>query len=133
MPRSLYGASNRYRIPQPQACLDEEMAEPDDSIDEELEDEPLDDDADDSAEVPDTDSAAPASDPDVESIEALIAKKEQAEDDPLMGLSREEKLETLAVKVVPRQETEFVCKRCFLVKHQSQLKDKKRTLCRDCA
>ena len=31
------------------------------------------------------------------------------------------------------QETEFVCKRCFLVKHRSQLADKKRTLCRDCA
>jgi hypothetical protein len=26
-----------------------------------------------------------------------------------------------------------VCKRCFLVKHRSQLADKKRTLCRDCA
>lgn len=110
------------------------MTDIDDTADEELEDDPVDDDADDPAEVPDTDSATPARDPEVESIEALIAKKEgQPDDDPLMSLSREEKLETLAVKVIPRQESEFVCKRCFLVKHQSQLKDKKRTLCRDCA
>ena len=70
----------------------------------------------------------------MESIEELIAKKESpADEDPLLAMSREEKLETLAVKVVPPQESEFVCKRCFLVKHQSQLKDKKRTLCRDFA
>ena len=36
-------------------------------------------------------------------------------------------------RVVPMHETEFVCRRCFLVKHRSQLADKKRTLCRDCA
>jgi hypothetical protein len=35
--------------------------------------------------------------------------------------------------VVPPQAGEFVCKRCFLVKHKSQLKDKNRMLCRDCA
>jgi len=34
---------------------------------------------------------------------------------------------------VPIQTTEFVCKNCFLVKHRSQLKDKKKMLCRDCA
>jgi hypothetical protein len=110
------------------------MADSDDPIEEELEEEPLDDDDPNVADVPEPDPTAPASDPEVESIEALIAKKEnQADDDPLLALSREEKLETLAVKVVPPQESEFVCKRCFLVKHQSQLKDKKRTLCRDCA
>jgi hypothetical protein len=26
-----------------------------------------------------------------------------------------------------------VCKSCFLVKHRSQLADRRRTLCRDCA
>lgn len=41
--------------------------------------------------------------------------------------------ETLTVKVVPEQPTEFTCQRCFLVKHRSQLKDKKRVLCNDCA
>ncbi|MEX0991992.1 MAG: DUF4193 family protein [Actinomycetota bacterium] len=73
----------------------------------------------------------------VESIEDLLAKKEGArsgdDDDSLLNLGREERLETLAVKVVPPQPTEFVCKRCYLVKHQSQLADKKKQLCRDCA
>lgn len=110
------------------------MTDPDDPIEEELEDEPLDDDDAEAPEIPEADPTVPVSDPDVESIEELIAKKEsQADEDPLLAMSREEKLETLAVKVVPPQESEFVCKRCFLVKHQSQLKDKKRTLCRDCA
>ena len=41
--------------------------------------------------------------------------------------------ETLTVKVVPPQPTEFTCRKCFLLKHESQLKDKRRMLCRDCA
>ena len=36
-------------------------------------------------------------------------------------------------KVLPVQHNEFVCKSCFLVKHRSQLADRRRTLCRDCA
>ena len=35
--------------------------------------------------------------------------------------------------VLPVQQNEFVCKNCFLVKHRSQLADRRRTLCRDCA
>jgi hypothetical protein len=76
---------------------------------------------------------------DVESIEELIVKKEARaaqeddEDDSVLSLTREERLEPLAVKVVPPQPTEFVCKNCYLVKHRSQLKDKTRMLCRDCA
>ncbi len=75
---------------------------------------------------------------DVESIEDLLVKKEaQAEedddDDSMLSLTREERLEPLAVKVVPPQPTEFICQNCYLVKHRSQLKDKKRMLCRDCA
>lgn len=71
----------------------------------------------------------------VESIEDILAKKDGAadEEDPLMSMTREERLEPLSVKVEPPRATEFVCKKCFLVKHQSQLKDKKRQLCRDCA
>ena len=48
-------------------------------------------------------------------------------------LGREEPLETLSVKVVPQQPTEFVCRKCYLVKHRSQLADKKKMYCRDCA
>lgn len=83
-------------------------------------------------EPPEPDPADP--NPVIESIEEILAKKEEgSDDDSLLNLSREERLEPLAVKVIPPQDTEFVCKRCFLVKHQSQLKDKKRQLCRDCA
>jgi len=95
----------------------------------------------------DAPSAEPAARPattdgpggDVESIEELIVKKEERaaqeddEDDSVLSLTREERLEPLAVKVVPPQPTEFVCKNCYLVKHRSQLKDKTRMLCRDCA
>ncbi len=73
---------------------------------------------------------------DVESIEDLLVKKEareEEEDDSILSMTREERLEPLAVKVVPPQPTEFICKKCYLVKHRSQLKDKAKMLCRDCA
>ena len=83
----------------------------------------------------------PAGEGDVESIEELLVKKEaqaeeaeaDEEEDVLVSLTREERLEPIDAKVVPPTASEFVCKRCFLVKHKSQLKDKKRMLCRDCA
>jgi Domain of unknown function (DUF4193) len=74
------------------------------------------------------------------SLEELIAKKEdrkpaeeEEEDESLLTVEREERLEPLAVKVVPPQPTEFICKKCHLVKHRSQLKDRAKQLCRDCA
>lgn len=39
----------------------------------------------------------------------------------------------LTVKVVPEQPDEFTCRRCFLVKHRTQLKDRRKMLCADCA
>jgi len=54
-------------------------------------------------------------------------------DESVLTLTREERLEPLAVKVVPPQPTEFICSNCYLVKHRSQLKDKAKMLCRDCA
>lgn len=111
------------------------MEDIDKPLDEEFE-EPLEEE-DDDVEPPEVDPTAPPTEgAEVESLETLIAKKDghpDDEEDPLLSMGREERLEPLAVKVVPPQPTEFVCKRCFLVKHQSQLKDKKRTLCRDCA
>ena len=89
-----------------------------------------------------TEAPPVAADPaaEVESIEDLLVKKEAAapeeeeeEEDALVALSREERLEALDTRVVPIQAAEFVCKKCYLVKHRSQLKDKKRMLCRDCA
>ena len=91
-------------------------------------------------------AAVPPAEPaavEVESIQELIVKQEaraeeaEAADDEeealLATMTREERLDPVDTKVVPMQATEFVCKRCYLVKHRSQLADKKRTLCRDCA
>lgn len=43
--------------------------------------------------------------------------------------------EALTVRVVPLQEDEFTCSRCFLVRHHSQLdhEEKGQPVCRDCA
>jgi hypothetical protein len=90
------------------------------------------------AEAPAT-TAAPGAEEEVESIQDILVKQEarsdeaEEEDDSVLNLSREERLEPLAVKVVPPQATEFICSNCFLVKHRSQLKDKAKMLCRDCA
>jgi Domain of unknown function (DUF4193) len=111
-----------------------------------LEDDELDDDVEDTDDVdPDAPAATPATpgapaDPEVESIQDILVKQEARdgeedadEDDSVLSLSREERLEPLAVKVVPPQPTEFICQNCYLVKHRSQLKDKAKMLCRDCA
>jgi hypothetical protein len=82
----------------------------------------------------------PAAGGDVESIQELLVKQEARdeedaddEEDAVVALTKDERLEPTETRVVPMQATEFVCKRCYLVKHRSQLADKKRTLCRDCA
>jgi Domain of unknown function (DUF4193) len=82
----------------------------------------------------------PATGGDVESIQELLVKQEAAseeaeedEEEVIVPLTREEKLaEPADARVVPMQATEFICRRCFLVKHRSQLADKKKLLCRDC-
>jgi hypothetical protein len=111
-------------------------------IDETVEDEELDEEGDEGEELerdaPAAVSTPPAADDDVESIQDILVKQEareeaEEEDDSVLNLTREERLEPLAVKVVPPQPTEFICKKCYLVKHRSQLKDKAKMLCRDCA
>ncbi len=111
-------------------------------IEDQIEEEELNDEAEEADDAEPSDEAVPAPrDPegeDVESIEDLLVKKEaraeeEDDDDSVLSLTREERLEPLAVKVVPPQPTEFICKKCYLVKHRSQLKDKTRMLCRDCA
>lgn len=75
------------------------------------------------------------------SLDAILAKQpeeraapeEEDDEESILSLGREERLETLSVKVVPKQDTEFVCRKCYLVKPiRSQLADKKRMYCRDC-
>ena len=73
------------------------------------------------------------------SLEELLARRTEdkateEEDESLLDLQRgEERSETLAIKVLPQQTNEFTCRNCFLVKHKSQLSDKKKMICRDCA
>ena len=108
-------------------------------IEDTLEDEELDEEgveADEAEPAPAT-AAAGGGGEDVESIQDVLAKQEakadEEEDESVLSLTREDRLEPLAVKVVPPQPTEFICSNCFLVKHRSQLKDKAKMLCRDCA
>lgn len=82
----------------------------------------------------------PAAGAEVESIQELLVKQEateeaeaEEEDEAAIALTRDERLEPLDARVVPMQAGEFVCKKCYLVKHRSQLADKKKMLCRDCA
>ena len=69
---------------------------------------------------------------DAQSGQVDIDEAEAAENLELPGadLSGEE----LAVKVVPKQEDEFTCSRCFLVKHTGQLSrgEGPKAVCRDC-
>jgi hypothetical protein len=72
------------------------------------------------------------------SLEELLARrtddKVEEEDESVLDLARgDEKSETLVTKVLPQQTNEFTCRNCFLVKHKSQLADKKKMICRDCA
>jgi hypothetical protein len=93
----------------------------------------------------DLEDAASTADPagaDVESIHEVLEKQEARDEEdeteeeeptPAVTTAREERLEPLDARVIPIQSTEFVCKNCYLVKHRSQLADKRRMLCRDCA
>ena len=74
------------------------------------------------------------------SLEELLAKRteekgsEEEEEESILDLaSGDDRAETLTVKALPQQQNEFVCNNCFLLKHKSQLADRKRMLCRDCA
>jgi len=73
------------------------------------------------------------------SLEELLARraddKVEEEDESVLDLARGgEREESLGpIKVLPQQQNEFTCRNCFLVKHKSQLADKKKMWCRDCA
>jgi hypothetical protein len=72
------------------------------------------------------------------SLDEILAKRAEEKDDDeeeetVIELTREERAESLAVKVLPQQSDEFTCRNCFLVKHRSQLADRKKIICKDCA
>ncbi len=116
--------------------IDEPLEDEDVVEDEELDDlEPTEADLADATVPPE-----PAAGAEVESIQELLVKQEateeaeaEEEDEAAIALTRDERLEPLDARVVPMQAGEFVCKKCYLVKHRSQLADKKKMLCRDCA
>lgn len=78
------------------------------------------------------------------SLEDLIAQRaagrkaaeEAGEEDDIMALASEPDEpvdETLPIRVAPiSEQTEFVCKSCYLVKPRVQLADAERGYCRDC-
>lgn len=57
---------------------------------------------------------------------------DEEEEDTVLELTREERLESLSIRAAPKQANEFICSSCRLVKHQSQMADRTRELCRDC-
>jgi hypothetical protein len=118
------------------------MEETEEPLEEEdvVEEEDLDDMEPSPEDLASTPAPADAADSDVESLQEILVKQEATEeedsddeDEEVVPSSRDDRLEPMAVKVVPQQATEFTCRNCYLVKHRSQLKDKKRMLCRDCA
>ena len=60
--------------------------------------------------------------------ERLVVEDEPEDEEPTDVEDRSEMTE----RVLPKQPDEFVCRSCFLVKHPSQLADKKKMYCRDC-
>ena len=113
---------------------DENITTPDDEPDEE-----------DLEEAEEADEEPPPTEEVESSLDELLAKREKSESEaaedtpaeeeviPATSTGREDRVETLSVKVVPQQPTEFTCRNCFLVKHRSQLANKRKMLCRDCA
>jgi len=116
----------------------EEREDDEVGTDQELDDlEPTEEDIEDAATTVDPPTA------DVESIHEVLEKQEARDDEdeadedepvvPIATTKVDDRLEPIETRVVPIQSTEFVCKNCYLVKHRSQLADKRRMFCRDCA
>ena len=121
-------------MPEREHEAEDEVAE----VEEDLDDiEPTEADLEDAASATDE-----PGDTDVESIQDVLEKQEARDDeddtgdeDPVrvIATAKDDRLEPLDARVIPMQATEFVCTNCYLVKHRSQLADKRRMRCRDCA
>lgn len=122
-----------------------DQRKPDDLAEEEEEDVDVDPDAEDEED----DEAALASDEaeeegDQASLEELIAQRatgrraadDSEEETDIMALASERDepvVESLPTKVAPiKDQKEFVCKSCYLVKPRVQMADTQREYCRDC-
>jgi hypothetical protein len=60
--------------------------------------------------------------------ERLVVEEEPEDEEAVETDEKSDGVE----RVLPKQPDEFVCRSCFLVKHPSQLADRKKMLCRDC-
>ena len=109
---------------------------------EEEEDYPADAEDDDDGEDTPPEPQATDGEPADASLDEILTKKpeerpapdEEEDEESVLSLGRDDRIETLSVKVEPKKDTEFVCQNCYLVKPiRSQLADRKRMFCRDCA
>lgn len=123
---------------EPEDLAPEDIGPEDVEVDDEDVDLPAEDE-DDAAALPDDEEEG-----DQASLDELIAQRaagrrggDDADDDAdIMALASERDepvLEALPGKVAPiRDQKEFVCQSCYLVKPRVQLADEKRDYCRDC-
>ncbi len=117
--------------------LDDELGDEDGlEVDDELADE-LDEPDEEIVLVPkitdDVEDLEQLTDDDVEaSLDEILKEKMVVEDEPEDDDVVEDPDRNDPDRVLPKQPDEFVCSSCFLVKHPSQLADKKKKLCRDC-
>lgn len=63
--------------------------------------------------------------------ERLVVVDDEDEDEDTEAADAEDRADG-TLRVLPKQPGEFVCQSCFLVKSDTQLADRKRSLCRDC-
>src|SRR6185312_9694086 len=87
-----------------------------------------------SGEADDEEDEEEPEDEDVEaSLDVILKERLVVEDEPEDDEATDQEDRTEGnERVLPKQPDEFVCRSCFLVKHPSQLADKKKMLCRDC-
>jgi hypothetical protein len=87
-----------------------------------------------SGEADDEEEEEEPEDEDVEaSLDVILKERLVVEDEPEDDEATDQEDRTEGnERVLPKQPDEFVCRSCFLVKHPSQLADKKNLLCRDC-
>ena len=124
--------------------LDEDIEELDDEVDEELDDEYVADDDDVDVDDDDDDDEDEAEDPDAPAaLDELEAEELDIVDEPtpqtmlvdeaseIRAIRRQEL--TVDVEAESPQTNEFVCSSCFLVLKRSQLANKRKMLCVDCA
>ena len=117
--------------------LDEELDDEfEDDLDVVLDDEEIDDTEEDAIEeVDDEDADEALEDLEAEELELMDDEASQEllvdEAAELRAIRREEL--TMNVEAAAKQSDEFVCQSCFLVKRSSQLANRRKMICRDCA